>query len=90
MHDVKKLSWDEAYLFCICIDQIIRCCVTKVDMMSIIEACDSSPFCGHHSGIHIIHQILHCWYSCLTIHKDYYDFAKSYDHCQRERGMSKR
>ena len=58
MYDVKKLFWDEAYLYRSCADRLIRCCVLEFEMLSVLEACHSSPVGGHHSGIRTAHKIL--------------------------------
>ena len=51
MYDVNKFFGAEPYLYKSCADGIIRCCVPKVEMLSVLEACNSSPVGGHHSGI---------------------------------------
>ncbi|XP_047252222.1 uncharacterized protein LOC124887087 [Capsicum annuum] len=40
------------------------------EMMSIHEACHSSPVGGHHEGARTVHKILQCGYYWLTIYKD--------------------
>lgn len=54
MHDPNKFFWDESYLVCFCNDGISHNCLPKVEMMSLLEACRSSPVVGHHSGIHVL------------------------------------
>ena len=51
LHDVKNFFWDDPYLFRICAHGLIRCCVPELEMLSVLEACHSSPVGGHHSGI---------------------------------------
>ena len=53
MYDVKKFFWDEPYLYNSCSDGLIRRCVQECVMLSVLEACHSSPVGGHHSGIRI-------------------------------------
>ena len=48
MHDMKKLLWDEAYLYRNCADRVICRVVPEVEMLSVLEACHSSPMGGHH------------------------------------------
>ena len=50
MYDVKRIFWDKTYLYRSCLDCIIRHCVPKVEMLSILEACLSSPIGENHSG----------------------------------------
>ena len=58
MHNVKKFFWDEPYEYSSCADGIIRRCVPEDEMLSVLEACHSSPVGGNHSGIRTSHKIL--------------------------------
>ena len=46
MHDVKKFFWDEPYLYRSCDDGRICRCLPEVEMLSVLEACFSSPVMG--------------------------------------------
>ena len=35
MYDVKRLFWDEPYLYRCCVDWILRCCVLELEMLSV-------------------------------------------------------
>lgn len=56
MHTVCKFFRDEPYLFWVCADEVIRNCIPEVEIMSIIEACYSSPVEGHHGGTRTTHK----------------------------------
>ncbi|XP_049399782.1 uncharacterized protein LOC125863841 [Solanum stenotomum] len=88
MHDVNKFFWDEPYLLRICVDGIIHRCVPEVEVMSILEVCQSSSVGWHDSCIQTAHTIIQCGYDWPTIHHDAHDFVKSCDRCQREGGIS--
>ena len=90
MYDVKKFIWDEPYLYRSCADRLIRRCVPECEMLSVLEACHSSPVGGHHSGIRTAHKILQCGYSWPTLHQDAHGFAKACDRCQRDGGISRK
>ena len=77
MHDVQKFFWDEQYLYRSYADGIIRGCVPEVDMLSVLEACHSSPVGGHRSGIRTFHKILQCGNYWPTIHLDAHEFSKA-------------
>ena len=62
MYDVKKFFSNEPYLNRSCAYGIIRRCVLEVEMLSVLEACHSSPVRGHHSCIRTSHKILQCGY----------------------------
>lgn len=90
LYDMKKFSWDEAYLYHNCANGIICRCVPEVKMLSVLEVHQSSPVGGHHNGIWTAYKILPCGYYLPTIHQDARDFVKSCNRCQREGGISKR
>nr|GEU94023.1 reverse transcriptase domain-containing protein [Tanacetum cinerariifolium] len=46
--DVKHYFWDDPYLFRICADQIIRCCVHWQEAFDILKACHEGPTESHH------------------------------------------
>nr|GEV57677.1 reverse transcriptase domain-containing protein [Tanacetum cinerariifolium] len=48
--DVKHYFWDDPYLFRICADQIIRCCVHRQEAFEILKACHEGPSRGHHGA----------------------------------------
>nr|GEY73791.1 reverse transcriptase domain-containing protein [Tanacetum cinerariifolium] len=48
--DVKHYFWDDPYLFRICADQIIRCCVHGQEAFDILKACHEGPTGGHHGA----------------------------------------
>lgn len=58
-------------------------------MLSILEACHSSPMGGHNSGIRTADKILQYGYYCPTIHQLSRDFAKSCNRCQQNGRISK-
>ena len=64
---MKKFFWDEPYLYRSCADGIIQRCVPECEMLSVLEACHSSPVGGHHSGIWTAYKVLQCGYYWTTI-----------------------
>ena len=59
-------------------------------MLSVLEACHSSPVDGHHSGIRTAHKILQCGYYWPNLHQDSHGFAKACNKCQRDGGISRK
>ena len=82
----KKFFWDDPNLYRSSADGLIRRCVPKIEMLSVLEACHSSPVGGHHSAIRTAQKILQCGYYWPTIHQYAYQFAAS-DSCQRDGGV---
>lgn len=64
--------------------------MTEVEILSIMEACNSSPIGGNHSGVRTTYRILQCGYLWPTIHQHAYAYAfvKSCDLYQRYGGIS--
>ncbi|XP_070039212.1 uncharacterized protein [Nicotiana tomentosiformis] len=81
--------WDEPYLFKICNNGVIRRCVLEEEQLSILKACHSSPYGGHHGGARIATKILSCGFYCPTLYKDASELVRSCDECQRAGGISK-
>ena len=73
-----------------CVDGLIRRCVIEVEMLSVLEACHSSPVDGHHSGIRTAHKILQCRYYSPTLHQDAHEISKACDRCQRDGDISRK
>nr|GEZ73821.1 reverse transcriptase domain-containing protein [Tanacetum cinerariifolium] len=48
--DVKHYFWDDAYLFRICANQIIRRCVHGQEAYDILKACHEGPTGSHHGA----------------------------------------
>ena len=69
---------------------LIRRCVPECEMLSVLEACHSSPIGGHHSGIRTAHKILQCGYYWQTLHQDAHEFSKACDRCQRDDDISRK
>ena len=59
-------------------------------MLSVLEACHSSPVGGHHSGIRNAHKTLQCGYHWPTLHQYTHEFSKACDRCQRDGGISRK
>ncbi|GJV48782.1 reverse transcriptase domain-containing protein [Tanacetum coccineum] len=50
LKDVKHYFWDDPYLFKICVDQVIRRCVSGQEAIDILKACHSRPTRGHYGA----------------------------------------
>nr|GFA51194.1 reverse transcriptase domain-containing protein [Tanacetum cinerariifolium] len=48
--DVKHYFWDDPFLFKICVDQVIRRCVSGQEAFDILKACHSKPTEGHYGA----------------------------------------
>ncbi|KAJ9547184.1 hypothetical protein OSB04_019727 [Centaurea solstitialis] len=90
LSDCRKYLWDDPYLFKICADQVIRMCIPKEEVTSIIHHCHTGPCGGHFGGHRTAAKILQSGFYWPTLHRDCHDFVKSCDECQRSGNISKR
>ncbi|XP_049378025.1 uncharacterized protein LOC125842747 [Solanum stenotomum] len=90
LHDVSKYFWDEPYLYRVYADNIISRCVPEAKMLSILEACHSSPVGGHHVGTRTAHKVFQSGYYWLRIHQNTFDMVKGYDISQMQGVISHR
>ena len=58
-------------------------------MLSILQACHSSPIGGHHAGDQIARKVLQSGYYWPSIFKDAYDLVKTCNQCQCQGSISK-
>ncbi|XP_070015825.1 uncharacterized protein [Nicotiana sylvestris] len=88
--DSLDFYWDEPYLFKIYTDDVIRRCVPEEEQLSILEACHSSLYGGHHGGARTASKVLSCGFYWPTLYKDAGDLVKRCDECQRAGGILKK
>ncbi|KAK5840005.1 hypothetical protein PVK06_008866 [Gossypium arboreum] len=88
--DVKNYFWENPFLFHICVDQVIRRCVTRIEALKILEHCHLGPTGGHYSGNKTAHKILESGFYWPTLFKDANRYVTSCDKCQRTGNISKR
>ncbi|XP_017621180.1 uncharacterized protein LOC108465359 [Gossypium arboreum] len=52
LREVVKYHWNESYLFNVCNDNIIRCCVLEDEMLSILKHSHDAPYRSHFGGMY--------------------------------------
>ncbi|GKG13918.1 reverse transcriptase domain-containing protein [Tanacetum coccineum] len=72
--DVKHYFWDDAFLFKICADQVIRR-VSGQEALDILKACHSGPTGGHYGANYIARKVFDSVFYWPTIYKDAHDFV---------------
>ncbi|KAJ9545398.1 hypothetical protein OSB04_025105 [Centaurea solstitialis] len=70
--------------------QVIRRCIPKEEVTSIIHHCHTGPCGGHFGGHRTAAKILQSGFYWPTLHRDCHDFVKSCDECQRSGNISRR
>ncbi|XP_070037041.1 uncharacterized protein [Nicotiana tomentosiformis] len=58
-------------------------CVPEEEQLSILEACHSSPYDGHHGGARTATKVLSCGFYWPTLYKDASELVSGCDECQR-------
>nr|GEX70904.1 reverse transcriptase domain-containing protein [Tanacetum cinerariifolium] len=88
--DVKHYFWDDPYLFKICVDQVIRRCVSGQEAVEILKACHYRPTGGHHGPNYTANKVFDLRFYWPTIYRDVQDLVKNYDVCQRQGKISQK
>nr|GEW41710.1 reverse transcriptase domain-containing protein [Tanacetum cinerariifolium] len=88
--DVKHYFWDDTFLFKICVDQVIRRCVSGQEAIEILKACHYGPIGGHHGPNYISNKVFGLGFYWPTIYRDAQDLVKNCDVCQRQGEISQR
>ena len=69
---------------------IIRRCVPESEQGKILQECHASPYGGHFAGDKTAHKILQSGFYWPTIFKDFFEWVKLCDQCQRMGNIIKR
>nr|GEX79809.1 retrovirus-related Pol polyprotein from transposon 17.6 [Tanacetum cinerariifolium] len=88
--DVKHYFWDDPYLFKICVDQVIRRCVSGQEAIEIFKAYHYGPTRGHHGLNYTAKKVFDSGFYWPSIYRDAQDLVKNYDFCQRQGKISHR
>nr|GEW37138.1 reverse transcriptase domain-containing protein [Tanacetum cinerariifolium] len=68
--NVKHYFWDDLFLFNICVDQVIRKCVSGQEAIEILKACHYRPTEGHHGPNYIAKKVFDLGFYWPTIYRD--------------------
>nr|GEW73241.1 hypothetical protein [Tanacetum cinerariifolium] len=82
--DVKDYFWDDPFLFKICVDQVIRKCVSGQEAIDILKACHYGPTRGHHGPNYTAKKVFDSGFYWPTIYRDAQDQVKNCNVCQRQ------
>nr|GEV51833.1 reverse transcriptase domain-containing protein [Tanacetum cinerariifolium]GEW31148.1 reverse transcriptase domain-containing protein [Tanacetum cinerariifolium] len=69
--DVKHCFWDDAFLFKIYADQVIRRCVYGEEAIDILKACHYGPIGGHHGPNYTAKKVSDSGFYCPTIYRPF-------------------
>nr|GEW67691.1 reverse transcriptase domain-containing protein [Tanacetum cinerariifolium] len=88
--DVMHYFWDDPFLFKICVNQVIRRCVSGQEAIEILKACHYGPTEGHHGPNHTAKKVFDSGFYWPTIYRDAQDLVKNCDICQHQGKISQR
>nr|GEY30285.1 reverse transcriptase domain-containing protein [Tanacetum cinerariifolium] len=88
--DVKHYFWDDPFLFKICVDQVIKRCVSGQKTIEILKACHYGPTKGHLGPNYTAKKVFDSGFYWPTIYRDAQDLVKNCDVCQRQGKISQR
>ncbi|KAK9063928.1 hypothetical protein SSX86_017800 [Deinandra increscens subsp. villosa] len=81
--EARRYVWDEPYLWKYCADQVMRRCVDKSEVPSILDFCHSQACGGHFGPKRTAHKVLESGFYWPSIFLDSYMFCKSCERCQK-------
>lgn len=87
--DANHYLWDDPVLFKVSTDNLIRRCVAGEEAKNIMWHFHNSAYGGHHSGERTAAKDLQSKFCWPTLFKDYQDFVRQGDKCQRRGNISK-
>ncbi|GJT17646.1 reverse transcriptase domain-containing protein [Tanacetum coccineum] len=82
--DVKHYFKDDPYLFKICVDQVIRRCVSGQEAIDILIAYHNGPTRGHYGANYTAKKVFDFGFYWPTIYRDAHDLVTRCDTCQRQ------
>ena len=88
--DARFYIWDDPLLFRRGADQIIRRCVLEAEQAGILDKCHASSYGEHFAGDKTTQKILQTGFYLPTPFKDYSEYVKHCDKCQRMGKINKR
>ena len=80
--DLKYYIWDDHFLYKQCVDQIIRRCVPKEEMESILHHCHSCEVGRHFGATKTAAKVLQLGFYWPSLFKDSFNFVANCDRCQ--------
>ena len=88
--DCRLYIWDDPLLYRRGADMIIRRCVPEIEQGGIMEKCHASPYGGHFARDKTTHKILRSGFYWPILFKDYFEWVKHCDACQKMGNISRR
>ncbi|GKV11571.1 hypothetical protein SLEP1_g22819 [Rubroshorea leprosula] len=88
--DSKHYLWEEPFLYKICGDGMIRCCVPQVEVDAILSFCHDKEAGVHFGASKTASNVLQCGFYWPSLFKDACAYVNACDQCQRTGNISRR
>ena len=80
---LKHYYWEEYILYKHCVDKVIRRCVPKEEIESILINFHTLACMGHFRGQRTVAKLLQSGFYWPSLFKDAHKYVSNYDKCQR-------
>ncbi|GJZ59267.1 reverse transcriptase domain-containing protein [Tanacetum coccineum] len=90
LSDLKHYFWEEPYLFKVCSNSMIRCCVSGPETQTILDQCHYGPIGGHYGPNVTTKKVLDLGFYWPTIIKEAHTLVRLCEACQKTGNISKR
>ncbi|GJX09070.1 reverse transcriptase domain-containing protein [Tanacetum coccineum] len=87
--DLKHYFWEEPYLFKVCSDSIIRCCVSGSDPRTFLDQCHDRPTGGHYGPNVTAKKVLDSGFYWPKMIKEAHTLIRLCEACQKKGNISK-
>ncbi|GJX51955.1 reverse transcriptase domain-containing protein [Tanacetum coccineum] len=87
--DLKHYFWEEPYLFKVCSDGMIRCCISGPESRTILDQCHHGPTGGHYGPNITAKKVLDSRFYWPTIIKEAHTLVCLCEACQKTGNISK-
>ncbi|GKC75034.1 reverse transcriptase domain-containing protein [Tanacetum coccineum] len=87
--DLKNYFWEDPYLFKVCLDGMIRRCVSGPETRTILDQCHHGPTGGHYGPNTTAKKVLDLGFYWPTIIKEAHTLVCLYEACQKTGNISK-
>ncbi|KAL1544894.1 hypothetical protein AAHA92_21686 [Salvia divinorum] len=88
--EAKYYFWDDPYLWNMGTGQVIRRCIPDWEQKDVLVHCDTLACGGHFGPKKTARKVLDSGFYWPSLHRDAYEFCKSFGHCQQTGGISAR
>ncbi|GJT36824.1 reverse transcriptase domain-containing protein [Tanacetum coccineum] len=88
--ELKHYSWDEPYLFKMCLNGMIKRCVYGSETQKILDECHHGPTRGHYGPSTTTKKVFDAGFYCPTIFKEAHTLVHNCDTCQHSGSLSRR